>query len=121
MIRFTKLTPLLSFLLSFILFIFAAQVIEAQVSDPIPYKNAAISTGDVKALDFREKAPSRATRNMFLDEDGQYLPGLSRSDGLAAGVPGTVDGMISALERHGTLPLEVVLEPAIRMAEKRNG
>jgi len=166
---FTKLNPLLSFLLSLILFISAAQVIEAQVSDPIPYNNAAISTadiyatqagieilqkggnaidaavavqfalavtlpragniggggfmmlrladGDVKALDFREKAPSRATRNMFLDENGQYVPGLSRSGGLASGVPGTVDGMISALERHGTLPLEVVLEPAIRLAE----
>lgn len=169
MTRFTKLNLLLPFLLPFIFFISAAEVIEAQVSDPIPYKNAAISTadayatqagietlqkggnaidaavavqfalavtlpragniggggfmmlrlanGDVKALDFREKAPSRATRNMFLDEDGRYVAGLSRSGGLASGVPGTVDGMISALERQGTLPLEVVLEPAIRLAQ----
>jgi len=75
----------------------------------------------VKALDFREKAPSHATRTMFLDEDGHYIPGLSRSGGRASGVPDTVKGMINALERHGTLPLNVVLEPAIRLSEKRNG
>jgi len=76
-----------------------------------------LANGDVKALDFREKAPSRATRTMFLDEDGNYVPELSRTGGLASGVPGTVDGMISALERHGTLPLEVILEPAMRLAK----
>ena len=77
-----------------------------------------LASGEVKALDFREKAPSRATRTMFLDEDGNYVPELSRSGGLASGVPGTVDGMISALERHGTLPLEVILEPAMRLAKE---
>lgn len=76
-----------------------------------------LANGDVKALDFREKAPSRATRIMFLDEDGNYVPELSRTGGLASGVPGTVDGMISALERHGTLPLEVILEPAMHLAK----
>ena len=76
-----------------------------------------LANGDVKALDFREKAPSRATRTMFLDDDGNYVPELSRTGGLASGVPGTVDGMISALERHGTLPLEVILEPAMRLAK----
>ena len=79
-----------------------------------------LANGDVKALDFREKAPSHATRTMFLDEDGHYIPGLSRSGGLASGVPGTVDGMINALETHDTLPLEIILEPDIRLAEKRN-
>lgn len=76
-----------------------------------------LANGDVKALDFREKAPSRATRTMFLDEEGNYVPELSRTGGLASGVPGTVDGMISALERHGTLPLEVIMEPAMRLAK----
>ena len=75
-----------------------------------------LANGEIKALDFREKAPSRATEDMFLDDDGNYRPELSRSGGLASGVPGTVDGMISALERHGTLPLEVILEPAMRLA-----
>ena len=171
MISFCKQTSLLlllavTFLLSFI----PVPTSLAQVADPIPYENAAISSadayashagvetlqkggnaidaaiavqfalavtlpragniggggfmmirlsnGDVKALDFREKAPSRATRTMFLDEDGNYVPELSRSGGLASGVPGTVDGMISALERHGTLPLEVILEPAMRLAKE---
>lgn len=77
-----------------------------------------LANGEIKALDFREKAPSRATEDMFLDENGTYVPALSRTGGLASGVPGTVDGMISALERHGTLPLEVILEPAIRLARE---
>ncbi|MGM0458799.1 MAG: gamma-glutamyltransferase [Bacteroidota bacterium] len=75
-----------------------------------------LANGKVHALDFREKAPSGATRTMFLDEDGEYNPDLSRRGALASGVPGTVDGMISALERYGTLPLEVIMEPAIRLA-----
>lgn len=78
-----------------------------------------LQNGDIKALDFREKAPASASRNMFLNDEGIYIPEKSRVGGLASGVPGTVDGMISALERHGTLPLEVIMEPAIRMA--RNG
>lgn len=75
-----------------------------------------LSNGDVKTLDFREKSPANATRDMFLDDEGAYVPEKSRIGGLASGVPGTVDGMISALERYGTLPLEVIMEPAIRLA-----
>lgn len=75
-----------------------------------------LANGDIKALDFREKAPARSTRDMFLDDEGNYISELSRTGGLASGVPGTVDGMISALERHGTLPLEVIMEPAIHLA-----
>ncbi|CAN5246598.1 gamma-glutamyltransferase [soil metagenome] len=75
-----------------------------------------LANGEVRTLDFREKAPANATRDMFLDEDGNYIPEKSRVGGLASGVPGTVDGMISALERYGTLPLEVILEPAINLA-----
>lgn len=77
-----------------------------------------LSDGDVHALDFREKAPSASSRDMFLDEDGEYNPERSRKGALASGVPGTVDGMISALERYGTLPLEVIMEPAIRLANR---
>ena len=75
-----------------------------------------LEDGTVRALDFRETAPARATRDMFLDEDGEYIPERSRVGGLASGVPGTVDGMINALERHGTLPLEIILQPAINLA-----
>lgn len=78
-----------------------------------------LADGSVKTLDFREKAPHRSFRDMFLDDDGEYDSAKSRVGGLASGVPGTVDGMITALERHGTLALEVVMEPAIRLA--RNG
>ncbi|MDZ7755260.1 gamma-glutamyltransferase [Rhodohalobacter sp.] len=74
--------------------------------------------GEINTLDFREKAPTRATRNMYLDEDGEFISDKSKVGGLASGVPGTVDGMITALERYGTLALEIVMEPAIRLAEE---
>lgn len=74
--------------------------------------------GSVTTLDFREKAPGRANRDMYLDDEGNYQSEQSKIGGLASGVPGTVDGMISALERYGTLPLEVIMEPAIRLAEE---
>jgi gamma-glutamyltranspeptidase / glutathione hydrolase len=74
------------------------------------------SNGTRAALDFREKAPSAAYRNLYLDESGEYIQELSRVGALAAGVPGTVEGMITALEHHGRLPLEIVMEPAIRLA-----
>ncbi|MEX1062374.1 MAG: gamma-glutamyltransferase [Balneolaceae bacterium] len=75
-----------------------------------------LGDGTARALDFREKAPAAAYRDMYLDEGGDYHPDLSRRGALASGVPGTVDGMINALEHHGRLPLEVVMEPAIRLA-----
>ncbi len=76
------------------------------------------SDGSRAALDFREKAPAVAYRNMYLDESGEYLQDLSRVGALAVGVPGTVEGMITALEHHGRLPLEIVMEPAIRLARE---
>lgn len=75
-----------------------------------------LANGDIRTLDFREKAPANATSDMFLDDDGNYISDKSKMGGLASGVPGTVDGMISALERYGTLPLEVIMEPAMRLA-----
>lgn len=51
--------------------------------------------------------------------DGKYVPKLSREGGLASGVPGTIDGMVKALNKYGTLSLEKVIEPAIKLA--RNG
>lgn len=70
------------------------------------------------AIDFRETAPSAATRDMFLDERGEVDPNLSRYSYLAVGVPGTVAGLALALERYGTLPLAQVIAPAIRLAEE---
>jgi len=75
-----------------------------------------LNDGIVRTLDFREKAPAKAHRDMYLDVSGEYVSEKSREGALAVGVPGTVDGMLSALERYGTMPLEVIMEPAIRLA-----
>ena len=75
-----------------------------------------LADGDVVANDHREVAPKRATRDMYLDEAGDVVAGLSTASHLASGVPGTVDGLLSALARHGTLNARDVLAPAIRLA-----
>jgi gamma-glutamyltranspeptidase/glutathione hydrolase len=71
--------------------------------------------GTTAALDFREEAPSAATRDMYLDESGE--PTDSSLVGyLASGVPGTVAGMRKAWERFGSMPWEDLLQPAIEFA-----
>lgn len=75
-------------------------------------------TGETVALDYREKAPMKATRDMFLNEKGDADPEKSRYSYLAAGVPGTVAGMAMALEKYGTISLKRALQPAIQFAEK---
>lgn len=69
------------------------------------------------ALDYREKAPSSASRDMYLDDEGNAVSDLSRYHGLAVGVPGTVAGLLKALEEHGTMNREQVMAPAIALAE----
>ena len=73
--------------------------------------------GKTVALDYREKAPSSATRDMYLDSAGNAVSDLSRYHGLAVGVPGTVAGLLKALEDHGTMSREQVMAPAIALAE----
>ncbi|GGO79670.1 gamma-glutamyltransferase [Marinobacterium nitratireducens] len=73
---------------------------------------------DVVAIDYREKAPAAASRDMFLDSEGNADSDLSRYSHRAAGVPGTVAGLALALERYGTLSLADALAPAIRLAEE---
>ncbi len=75
-------------------------------------------TGETVALDYREKAPGKATRDMFLDEKGAADPEKSRHSYLAVGVPGTVAGLTAALEKYGTISLKRALKPAIRLARK---
>ncbi len=70
------------------------------------------------AIDYREMAPLAAHRNMYLNADGSVDKERSRFHGLAIGVPGTVKGLLSALEEYGTLSPEQVLFPAIRLAEQ---
>lgn len=76
-----------------------------------------LANGETNTLDFREKAPERATRNMYV-RNGEFKSELSWEGILAVGVPGTVDGMIKALERYGRLPLDMVVQPAIDLARK---
>ena len=74
-------------------------------------------SGETKAIDYREMAPASATRDMYLDADGNADSNLSRYHGLAVGVPGTVAGMQLALETYGTMTLAEAAAPAIRLAE----
>ncbi len=70
------------------------------------------------AIDYREMAPPAATRDMFLDENGDADPQLSRSSHLSAGVPGTVAGLHLAHQKFGRLPWNSLLQPAIDLARK---
>jgi gamma-glutamyltranspeptidase/glutathione hydrolase len=69
-------------------------------------------------IDAREKAPSAATRDMFLDKDGNPVRGLSTDSALAAGIPGEPAGLGLLARRYGKLPLAKSLEPAIRLARE---
>jgi len=73
-------------------------------------------SGETMAIDYREMAPLRATRDMFLDENGDADPKLSRSSHIAAGVPGTVAGFWLAHEKFGRLPWKRLVEPAVKLA-----
>ena len=75
-------------------------------------------TGQDIALDFREMAPERAGRDMYLDAEGKVVEGRSLYTHLAVGVPGTVAGMEHALRRWGTMRPRDVIAPAIRLAEQ---
>jgi len=70
------------------------------------------------AIDYREMAPNAAYRDMYLEPDGSVDKNRSRYHGLAIGVPGTVLGLITALEKFGSLDLTQVLLPAIQLAEQ---
>jgi len=74
--------------------------------------------GSVTTIDHREDAPSGATQDVYLDDDGNAVRERSRRGYLASGVPGTVAGLLKALDEHGTLDRETVMAPAIRLAEE---
>ena len=69
------------------------------------------------AIDYREKAPKAATRDMFLDKNGNVDNDKARNSILSVGVPGTVAGLILALEQYGTISLQRALKPATELAE----
>jgi len=74
------------------------------------------ASGRTTAIDFREMAPARATRDMFLDKQGNADSKLSLTSHLASGTPGTVAGFALAAQKYGTLPLSKLLAPAIKLA-----
>ncbi len=74
---------------------------------------------ETRALDFRERAPRRASRNMYLDAQRKVRPQASLEGHLAAGIPGTIAGLAAAHQKYGKLPWSQVVQPAIKLA--RNG
>lgn len=78
---------------------------------------ARLADGTETFINFRETAPLKADADMYLDEKGNLIEGLSTNGYLAVGVPGTVKGLNYALDKYGTMQLERVIEPAIDLAE----
>ena len=75
------------------------------------------SDGTATTIDFREKAPAAASRDMYLDDQGKVIAGLSTRGALASGVPGTVRGFGLAHEKYGSLPWDMLLTESTDLAE----
>ena len=76
------------------------------------------NNGEIGALDYREKAPLAATRDMYLDDDGDIIKGKSTVGASAVGVPGTVAGVFKAQKKLGLLSVKEILSPVIELAKK---
>ena len=74
--------------------------------------------GEIGALDYREKAPLAATRDMYLDKEGNIIKGKSTVGATAVGVPGTIAGVFKAQEKFGLLSVKEILSPVIALAKK---
>jgi gamma-glutamyltranspeptidase/glutathione hydrolase len=74
--------------------------------------------GEIGALDYREKAPLAASKDMYLDSEGNIIKGKSTSGATAVGVPGTVAGVFKAQKKFGVLSVKEILEPIIELAKK---
>lgn len=74
------------------------------------------NNGRYNTLDFREMAPGKASRDMYLDSVGNVIENLSIRGHLACGVPGSVDGMVEAHKKYGSLPWQELIQPAINLA-----
>ena len=75
-----------------------------------------LAKGEAVVVDYREAAPAAASRNMYINSKGELLPDASTVGALAAGVPGTVAGLVLAEQKYGKLGLAVVMAPAIHLA-----
>ena len=76
-----------------------------------------LAKGEAVVVDYREAAPAAASRNMYVNSNGQVVPDASRLGALSAGVPGSVAGLALAEQKYGKLGLARVIAPAIRLAE----
>jgi gamma-glutamyltranspeptidase/glutathione hydrolase len=77
-----------------------------------------MNDGTINSLDFREKAPKLAYREMYIDSDGQLNDQQWSTHGhMASGVPGAVDGMFSLHQKYGSLPMSELIEPSISLAK----
>lgn len=76
------------------------------------------NNGEIGSLDFREKAPLKASKNMYLDKNGNVIPNLSTDSALSVGIPGSVAAIFEIHRKFGSLPLKELFEPAILLAKK---
>jgi gamma-glutamyltranspeptidase/glutathione hydrolase len=76
------------------------------------------ANGETGALDYREKAPLAASKDMFLDKDGNVIEGKSTETAFASGVPGTLAGLFAVHKKYGSLPIAEILAPVIALAKK---
>ena len=76
------------------------------------------SDGETDVIDYREKAPLKASRDMYLNKKGEVIGGLNTDTHLSSGVPGSIDGLITAHQKYGKLPFRDVIQPAIDLALK---
>ena len=76
-----------------------------------------MSDGTIGALDYRERAPIKSSRDMYLDDNGNIIEGLSMIGALSIGVPGTIAGIFEAHERFGKLEIEEIISPVIDLAK----
>ena len=76
------------------------------------------ANGETGAIDYREKAPLAASKDMFLDEKGNVIEGKSTATALASGIPGTIAGIFEIHKKYGSLSISKILKPVIALAER---
>lgn len=76
------------------------------------------SNGEIGALDYREKAPLLAKKDMFLDKNGDVIPNLSVNGALSIGIPGTIAGVFAVHKKFGKLKISEIMKPVIALAKK---
>lgn len=77
-----------------------------------------LQNGETGALDYREKAPMKASKDMYLDANGNVIPNLSTNGALAVGIPGTIAGVFAVHEKFGKLSIQEIMKPVIALAKK---